>query len=173
LRAEHATSPITAAYTSPLPRTHETAAIIAERLGLPVGVEDDLREPDYGQADGRPWADVVADFADLPALRPHHPIAPGAETWAQFLHRARSALAALLACHPEGTVLVMAHGETITAAAYLFLNLPIETRARTAFAAHHAGITIWEQQPLAWTRPDAGRRWTLLHHNDTGHLREK
>ncbi|MBC7299448.1 histidine phosphatase family protein [Nocardia salmonicida] len=172
LRAEHAIEPITAAYTSPLPRTRETADIIAEQLGLPISVETDLREPDYAQADGRPWTSVVADFGDSPALRPHRPIAPGAETWAAFLDRARAALAAILERHPEGTVLVIAHGETITAATYLFLNLSTATRATAAFAAHNGGITIWEKQPLAWTRPDDGYRWTLLQHNDTGHLSE-
>jgi probable phosphoglycerate mutase len=45
LRADHAQTPITAAYTTPLRRTQETSDIIADQLGLPIAVEHDLREP--------------------------------------------------------------------------------------------------------------------------------
>ncbi|KAA1018288.1 hypothetical protein FVA95_24050 [Pseudonocardia sp. EV170527-09] len=53
---------------------------------------------------------------------------------------------------------------------YLFLNLPTSARADIAFAAHNAALTIWEEQPLSWTRHDAGTRWALTSHNDTAHL---
>jgi probable phosphoglycerate mutase len=67
-------------------------------------------------------------------------------------------------------MLVIGHGETVTAAAHLFLSLPASARATAAFGSHYASITMWEQQPLSWTRPDAGWRWTLAVHNDTSHL---
>ena len=170
LLASHTATPITAAYASPLPRTRQTADIIASTLGLPVDVDTDLREPDYGHADGQPWTRVVADYGAIPALHPHDPIAPEAEAWTDYLHRARETLTALLEQHSGTTVLVIAHGETVTAAAHLFLNLPVQTRAFAAFAVHYASITTWEQQPLAWTQPESGWRWTLLQHNDTAHL---
>lgn len=170
LARDHAERPFGAAYTTPLPRARETSCIIAERLGLPVTIIDDLREPDYGDADGKPWADVVTAFGRIPALHPDQPIAPGAETWTAYLHRATAALQAILSRHPGGTVLIIGHGETVAAAAHLFLGLPASARASAAFAADYASITRWEQQPLAWTRPGAGWRWTLTACNDSTHL---
>ncbi len=170
LSTEHNDMPITAAYTTPLRRARETADIIAARLPISIAVDDDLREPDYGSGDGQPWSQVVDAFKRIPALHPDEPIAPGAETWTAYLSRARMALRSIVDRHPEGTILIIGHGETITAAAHLFLNLDSRTRASSGFAAHYASITRWEQQPLAWTQPDAGWRWDLLSHNDTAHL---
>jgi len=170
LRSEHATAPITAAYTTPLRRARETADIIADQLAMPATTVDDLREPDYGDADGKPWTDVVAAFGHIPAQHPDQPIAPGAESWAVYLQRTTATLRGILDRHRGGTVLLIGHGETVTAAAHLFLDLAAGLRASAAFAVHYASITRWEQQPLAWTRPEAGWRWTLLTHNDTAHL---
>jgi 2,3-bisphosphoglycerate-dependent phosphoglycerate mutase len=170
LRTDHTQTPITAAYTTPLRRARETADIVANHLDLPITTMDDLREPDYGQADGKPWTDVITAFGRIPAQHPDHPIAPGAEPWTTYLQRTTTALRDTLTRHPGGTVLIIAHGETVTAAAHLFLNLTTSLRANAAFAVHYASITRWEQQPLAWTQPNAGWRWTLLTHNDTAHL---
>lgn len=170
LRADHTRDPITAAYTTPLRRARETADIIADDLETPIATVHDLREPDYGEADGKPWTDVVTAFGRIPAQHPDHPIAPGAEPWTTYLQRTTTSLRGILARHPGDTVLIIGHGETVTAAAHLFLNLTPDLRASVAFAAHYASITRWEQQPLAWTQPDAGWRWTLLTHNDTAHL---
>ncbi|WP_190814519.1 histidine phosphatase family protein [Saccharopolyspora pogona] len=54
LLSDHAQTPIDAAYASPLRRARETAGIIAEHLDLPITIDHDLREPDYGDADGKP-----------------------------------------------------------------------------------------------------------------------
>ena len=170
LRTDHAQTPINAAYTTPLRRALETADIIGHHLGLPVTTADDLREPDYGDADGKAWPDVVAAFGRIPAQHPDQPIAPGAESWTAYLQRAAATLRDLLARHTGGTVLIVGHGETVTAAAHLFLDLAASLRASAAFAVHYASITRWEQQPLAWTRPEVGWPWTLLNHNDTAHL---
>lgn len=170
LYADHTQTPIAAAYTTPLRRARETADLIADHLDLSVTAVDDLREPDYGDADGKLWTDVVAEFGHIPAQHPDHPIAPRAETWTAYLQRATASLQDILARHPNETVLIVGHGETVTAAAHHFLNLTAGLRASVAFAVHYASITRWEQQPLAWTQPGAGWRWTLLTHNDTAHL---
>ena len=74
LAADHRRHPITALYTSPLPRTRQTADIVAAAVGLPATVVDNLREPDYGTADGARWADVIAAFGAAPALHLDRPI---------------------------------------------------------------------------------------------------
>lgn len=152
-------------YASPLRRAAESAAIIGCVLGIPVTLDEDLREQDYGEADGRTWADAVAAFGAIPALEPDRPLAPGGETWRAYLQRATAALIRILDRHPGQRILVIGHGETADAAFHLFLRLPAASRAHAAFALHHAAVSVWEQQPLAWTRPTAGWRWTLLTHD--------
>ena len=41
-----------AIYSSDLARAHETAEIVGERLGLPIALEPDLREKDWGTWEG-------------------------------------------------------------------------------------------------------------------------
>jgi probable phosphoglycerate mutase len=154
-----------AIYASPLRRAAESAAIIGSMLGMPVTIGEDLREQDSGEADGRTWADTVTAFGAIPALEPDRPLAPGGETWRAYLQRATTALIRILDRHPGQRILVIGHGETADAAFHLFLRLPAASRAHAAFALHHAAVSVWEQQPLAWTRPTAGWRWTLLTHN--------
>ncbi|MFC0862422.1 histidine phosphatase family protein [Sphaerimonospora cavernae] len=170
LAAEHASRPIDVVYTTPLPRARETADLVAAALGLAPVVEPDLREPDYGTADGLPWAKVVADFGDAPALHPTRAVAPGAETWAAFLARARAALRQIVTRHEGRRVLIVAHGETIAAAHHLFLGVPDGQVLPLAFVCHPTALSRWQQVPVSWTRPELGRRWALEAHNDIRHL---
>ncbi len=171
LRHEHHTvRPVDALYASPLPRTRQSAELIAAELALPYTVVDELREPDYGSADGARWADAVAAFGAAPALHPDQPITAGAEPWLDHLARVITALGAILTRHPGQRVLLVAHGETVTAAHHLFLAVPTTTMLPLAFTVDQASLTIWRQQPVSWLRPEAGLRWALDRHNDTAHL---
>lgn len=49
-----ATVPITAIYASPLRRARETAQPIAEALGLPVTILDEIAERNWGELEGQP-----------------------------------------------------------------------------------------------------------------------
>ena len=170
LHAEHTDQPFAALLTSPLRRAAETAAIIATTLRLCPQEQPDLAEADYGTADGHTWNEVVRAFDGIPANEPHRPIAPGAETWAAYLERARAAINALLHRHQGERIIVIGHGETVVAAAHHFLNLPADSTAKAGFATHPASLTRWAQQPASWVRPDLGWRWALVVHNDTAHL---
>lgn len=59
---------IAAVHSSDLLRARQTAEVIGAALGLPVHLDDGLREQAYGDLEGRPSADVLADapydFAD-------------------------------------------------------------------------------------------------------------
>lgn len=163
----HDERPFDVLYTSPLPRTRETAAIIAVKLQLPIRDEPSLREQDYGSADGMPWDEVVGAFGGIPALEPQRPIAPGAETWTQYLRRATRALDRILTRHSGQRILITGHGETVDASFRLMLGLAATSRGQAGFAARHASLTHWSQHPVALTRPAAGWRWTLCIHNAT------
>ena len=154
-----------AIYASPLRRAAESATILGTALGLPVTLEEDLREQDHGDADGRTWAATVAAFGSAPALEADRALAPGGETWRTYLLRASTVLTRILDRHRGQRILVVGHGETADAAFHLFLHLPATSRAQACLTLHPAAISVWEQTPLAWTRPGAGWRWTLVTHN--------
>jgi probable phosphoglycerate mutase len=139
-------------------------------LGLNAEIMADLAEQDHGSADGQPWAEVVAAYGGIPALDADRPLAPGGETWREYLRRARAAIAEITAHYHGERVLIVGHGETIDAAFHFFLGLSENGRATAAVAAHNASLTTWSQQPLSWNRPAAGWRWTLTGHNDISHL---
>jgi len=96
-------------YASPLSRAHETAAIIADRLGL--GEVTDvaaLVERDYGEAEG-------VGFDELEALYPEGVRAPGQETREEVAARVVPALLELASRHPGERLLVVSHGGAIRA----------------------------------------------------------
>ncbi|MBN9142097.1 MAG: histidine phosphatase family protein [Micrococcales bacterium] len=96
-----------AVYASPLSRAHETAAIIADRLGLgEVTDVDALVERDYGAAEGM-------SFEQIEALYPEGVRAPGQETRAEVAGRVVPALLALAERHPGERLVVVSHGGAI------------------------------------------------------------
>lgn len=96
-------------YTSPLGRAHETARIIAERLGL-AGVTDidALVERDYGEAEGM-------GFDEIEALYPEGVRAPGQETREEVAARVVPALLELAERHPGERLVIVSHGGAIRA----------------------------------------------------------
>jgi broad specificity phosphatase PhoE len=96
-------------YTSPLGRAHETARIIADRLGL-AGVTDidALVERDYGEAEGM-------GFDEIEALYPEGVRAPGQETREEVAARVVPALLELAERHPGERLVIVSHGGAIRA----------------------------------------------------------
>lgn len=166
LAGEHQTRSFEAFYATPRRRVRDSADIIAAAVPLTPTIVDDLRGPDHGDADTRPWHDVKSAFGGPPQHNPDQPYAAGAETWNQYLDRATTALRDILDRHAGQRILIAAHGETIEAAHVLLLHLPPPVRHGVAFAADHACITRWEHHVNRFHR----QVWTLAAHNDTRHL---
>ncbi|MEX5635091.1 histidine phosphatase family protein [Parafrankia sp. FMc2] len=163
LRPLHAARPIDVAYAAPRLRVRETAQTVCDELGLPVAAEPRLSGPDHGEADGRPWADIIAEFGGHPADRPEEPFAPGSESWSEFLIRAGGCLRELTELHRGQRVLVIAHGETVEAAHRLLMGVPAVTPLTYGFSVAHASLTWWSHR---WS--SAGRsRWSLVLHGAT------
>jgi broad specificity phosphatase PhoE len=96
-----------ALYSSPLERARRTAELINNSLGLPVVFKDGLKE-----ADGV----FVTELLRRPA-----PLARGEASWSvppgtyyeTFQQGIQSTLNEIIAAHPQGTILIVAHGGTI------------------------------------------------------------
>lgn len=126
---------IGALYASPMQRTRETAAILGEALGLPVGIREDVIELDYGEWTGATFDSVRGD----PRWRlwtGHRSIAtlPGGETMRAVQGRIVAALFDLCAAHPDETVAIVSHGDVIRAALLFALGMPLDFYARIEVA---------------------------------------
>jgi broad specificity phosphatase PhoE len=127
---------------SPYARARATATIIADRLSLPVAIEDDLREQSYGELAGRPYGAVVECGYDRSAYWSWCP--PGGETLVEVAARAGPALDRVAAAAPGDDVVVVSHGGVMMA---LWRHVTGEWRAGKVAA--NAGVVVVEH--------DAGR----------------
>jgi probable phosphoglycerate mutase len=126
---------IEALYASPLQRTQETAAILSERLGLPVVCRDDVIELDFGE-----WTGLTADeirkdprwqvWSNCRSIA----VIPGGESWRQVQDRVVGALFDLQRVHPDGSVVIVSHGDVIRAAMLFALGMPLDFYARLEVA---------------------------------------
>jgi uncharacterized phosphatase len=93
--------------TSPLSRAVETAAIIAERVGLPAPTTlDAIVERNYGEAEGLSDPEIRARFpGDSPV--------PGRESREEVLARVLPALMEVAEQHAGEAVIVVSHGGVI------------------------------------------------------------
>ncbi|MEU1243061.1 bifunctional RNase H/acid phosphatase [Micromonospora parva] len=154
---------VAAVLSSPLSRCTATAAAIAGALGdVPVRTEDDLIECDFGQWEGRTFAEVREQWpGEMDAWLASPRIAPpGGESFTHVAERANRVIAGLLTAYPGETVVVVSHVS------------PIKLVLRDALAAgdgflHRlfldaAGISVLDM----W--PDGGVAVRTV--NDTAHL---
>jgi probable phosphoglycerate mutase len=107
---------IDAIYVTNLCRTLQTAAPTAERLGLDPIVEPDLREVYLGEWEGGQFR-VRAAAGDpvFEEIFRHErwDVIPGAEALEEFDRRCARGLARIVSAHPDGRVMVVAHGGVI------------------------------------------------------------
>jgi broad specificity phosphatase PhoE len=148
--------------TSPLRRCRETANVVAAALGLPVEVDEDLREMDFGDWEGCTFAEVEQRHpADLAAWKRSADVAPtgSRETFADLLLRATGAARRITARPADTTVLAVTH---VT---------PVKAFVAHALGAPPGCFFAMELSPAAFTRITyAGSEAVLRCFNDTSHL---
>jgi broad specificity phosphatase PhoE len=98
--------------SSPFARARQTADLLAVPLGLPIRVEADLRERDYGSLAGEPYTTPRPGYDPVAYWR-WQP--PGGETLVEVATRAGAALDRIAAAGPVDDVLVVSHGAVMLA----------------------------------------------------------
>jgi 2,3-bisphosphoglycerate-dependent phosphoglycerate mutase len=107
---------IDAIYVTNLCRTFQTAAPLAERLGVEPIIEPDLREVYLGEWEGgqfRVRAAAGDPVFEQIFLQERWDVIPGAEALEEFDRRCARGLARIVSAHPDGRVIVVAHGGVI------------------------------------------------------------
>ena len=106
-----------AVYASPFRRARETIEPFVRRTGIGVEVDEDLGEAYAGAWENRSFEEILATDEDLVRrFRDQEPmwtLAPGAETTDALRERVVGAVERILARHPDGSVVVVAHGGVI------------------------------------------------------------
>ena len=118
---------VDAIYTSPLERTQETAAPLANKFALEPLLDDALVEADFGSWTG----EKLADLAKLPEWQtvqksPSEFRFPGGESFAEMQARIVSGLTRIAATHPNQTVACFSHADPIKAALTHFAGKPLD-----------------------------------------------
>ena len=104
--------PVSAVYSSPLPRTMTTGRILAGPFGLPVQQLEGLIDIDYGEWQGLSLEEAEARDGQLYSRwmrSPHLVTFPRGEGLAQVRQRVVTALEGLLSSHPDDTVVLVSH----------------------------------------------------------------
>jgi broad specificity phosphatase PhoE len=152
-------SPVKALYSSDLRRAIETAEMIGVQLNLPVKMHTGLREYDFGflegattsEAQGR-WHELLDRWRSEPTYKPH-----GGESAFDFAVRVNGAFQEILAQHPTGRVIVVAHGGSLSIGLAVLVGEPQRWQA---YQMSNCSVTIVAMKP----RP------TIAAFEETSHL---
>ncbi len=149
---------------SPLTRTRETAAAVADRLGLDVTIEEGLRETDFGAWEGLTFGEVRERYPeDLTTWLADPTAQPtgGGESFADTATRIAATRDKLTAAYAGRTVLLVTHVTPIKTFVQLALGAPPESLFRMELSAASISAVAY------YTDGNASVRLF----NDTSHLR--
>ncbi|WP_410473551.1 histidine phosphatase family protein [Guyparkeria sp. TX1] len=126
--------------TSPMRRCRAFAASVAERRGLELVVDPDLREIGFGPWEGLRHAEIPERYPEQHAAFLADPVdgrPPGSEPMADFFERVTRGLARLETNHAGQSVLVLSHAIVMRVACAWVLNAPMAAIAHveTEYAA--------------------------------------
>jgi broad specificity phosphatase PhoE len=149
--------------TSDLSRAASTAAVLAQRTGLPVRIDKRLRETHLGQWQGLTHEDVDARWPGGRATwRGNAEWAPpGGETRVEVAGRARHVVAELDADEQAEVAVLCAHGGLIASLVCSLLELPVDRWPAVGGIGNCNWVELSKPAPV-----EAGRaQWRLLSYN--------
>ncbi|WP_217551485.1 bifunctional RNase H/acid phosphatase [Streptomyces sp. GbtcB6] len=149
---------------SPLTRTRQTAAAVAERLGLDVTIEEGIKETHFGAWEGLTFGEVRERYPDdlttWLADPSAHPTG-GGESFAETAARIAATRDKLIAAYAGRTVLLVTHVTPIKTFVQLALGAPLQSLFRMELSAASLSAVAYYADGNASVR--------LF--NDTSHLR--
>jgi broad specificity phosphatase PhoE len=148
-----------AIYSSGLIRARRTAQFISRRHGLPVRIENDVRELDHGALEGLTFDEIKEQFPDFIQrwrTEPAELQVPGGEKLIDVQRRAWEGLNRIVERHDESeTVVVVSH------------NFPILGIICRVTGTHLNGYRSLRLEPGGHTRLHVTARiWRVTHIND-------
>ena len=156
--------PIDVLYASDLRRAYETALPLAERRGLPVHKDPQLREINGGDWEMKPFKELANLSPDDYRRWSEHLGAcrcPGGESVAELQTRIRTEVDRLTALHAGKTICIATHATPIRVMKCVWLGLGLDQISSFGWAPN-ASVTLVE------ARADGG--YTLLLDGEDKHL---
>jgi len=98
-------------FASPLPRTRESAEIVAKELGLDIVFDERLREIDLGIYKGKPKEQYIKEFLEKEGSFYRKP--SGGESWNEVKERVKSFLEELEEKYKDKRILIISHGNPL------------------------------------------------------------
>lgn len=134
-------------YVSPIGRARKTAAAIAQAINMQPMLEDDLREFDLGDWEGRSLKELgeVEDLWNTWRRDPHF-APPNAESFYSFGQRSVQITQHLADRHEGETILIVTHGGVVAFALAKWLGDLSEGDPFARWGPHNCAIALIEQQ---------------------------
>ena len=137
--------------SSPATRALRTAEPIARACGVPLEVDADLHEIDFGAFDSRTFASIEREYPELYATWMQAPTTvtfPNGETWTSLRERARGAIERIAARGDNRTTVAVTHLGVILATLGRALSVADEDVFR--LTVDHAHTCTLEVVDGAW-----------------------
>lgn len=151
LAAALAPADVDAVFASPLRRAVETAEPVAGACGVPLQLDDDLRELDFGALEGRRFDEIAASLPDLYKrwmTQPTTVTFPGGESFADLSRRALASTERIRTDLRGGTALVVTHGGVCRALVASALELAPGLIFRLDFDYGRITVIDWYAEPV-------------------------
>jgi phosphoserine phosphatase len=156
--------PIHACYSSHLKRARQTAALVSEPHGLPVGIEENVRELDHGTLEGLTFTEIKQKYPEFIArwrTEPAEIQVPGGERLSDVARRAWDGLTRIVDRNERhATVAVVSH------------NIPILSIICRITGVHLNQYRSFHLDPASITRLtyDGGDKWTVIQINNQAYV---
>ena len=161
-----AEKPLSLVLSSSLQRGRETAAIIAEKRGLPVELRDELKEWNQGELEGLTGAELLSQHQTYFARWRQDPAnapPPGGEPLQDLQARAWPVIDGLRERALAGPVAVVSHSMTLSAILCAALGLNLSN-------IHRLKLDIASKSTIAFSPLGLFSAWVLTSLNDCHHL---